>query len=137
MHSGISSWQLFLKTSIEIKRGSNGEVCWRGEKGGEKSADADNFGDSGRSVMQANVHKPAKSEKTPRRKKLAVTEQQSDAMDMFVTPKRQKNDGEIGIHFVRGIDLVDRLLVLLVSACSITHDLRAFVENLSIFLATH
>ncbi|XP_076236394.1 uncharacterized protein LOC143180511 isoform X3 [Calliopsis andreniformis] len=40
--------------------------------------------------MQANVRKPAKSEKTPRRKKLA--EQQSDAMDMFVTPKRQKND---------------------------------------------
>ncbi|XP_076664396.1 uncharacterized protein LOC143366859 isoform X3 [Andrena cerasifolii] len=42
--------------------------------------------------MQTNVHKPAKSEKTPRRKKLTVTEQQNDAMDMFVTPKRQKND---------------------------------------------
>ncbi|XP_017761992.1 PREDICTED: HMG box-containing protein 4 isoform X1 [Eufriesea mexicana] len=40
--------------------------------------------------MHANVRKPAKSEKTPRRKKLA--EQQNDAMDMFVTPKRQKND---------------------------------------------
>ncbi|XP_076757044.1 uncharacterized protein LOC143427071 isoform X3 [Xylocopa sonorina] len=40
--------------------------------------------------MHANVRKPAKSEKTPRRKKLA--EQQSDAMDMFVTPKRQKSD---------------------------------------------
>ncbi|XP_012342754.1 HMG box-containing protein 4 isoform X3 [Apis florea] len=40
--------------------------------------------------MHANVRKPAKSEKTPRRKKLV--EQQSNAMDMFVTPKRQKND---------------------------------------------
>ncbi|XP_029049621.1 HMG box-containing protein 4 isoform X3 [Osmia bicornis bicornis] len=41
-------------------------------------------------MMHTNIRKPAKSEKTPRRKKLA--EQQSDAMDMFVTPKRQKND---------------------------------------------
>ncbi|XP_034184878.1 uncharacterized protein LOC117606486 isoform X3 [Osmia lignaria lignaria] len=41
-------------------------------------------------MMHTNIRKPAKSEKTPRRKKL--TEQQSDAMDMFVTPKRQKND---------------------------------------------
>ncbi|XP_031830274.1 uncharacterized protein LOC116426006 isoform X3 [Nomia melanderi] len=41
--------------------------------------------------MQTSVHKPAKSEKTPRRKRL-ITEQQSDAMDMFVTPKRQKSD---------------------------------------------
>ncbi|XP_060830091.1 HMG box-containing protein 4 isoform X3 [Bombus pascuorum] len=40
--------------------------------------------------MRANVRKPAKSEKTPRRKKLR--EQRNDAMDMFVTPKRQKND---------------------------------------------
>ncbi|CAL7942659.1 unnamed protein product [Xylocopa violacea] len=45
--------------------------------------------------MHANVRKPAKSEKTPRRKKLA--EQQSDAMDMFVTPKRQKSDEVTGI----------------------------------------
>ncbi|XP_068985777.1 HMG box-containing protein 4-like isoform X3 [Bombus flavifrons] len=40
--------------------------------------------------MRANVRKPAKSEKTPRRKKLR--QQRNDAMDMFVTPKRQKND---------------------------------------------
>ncbi|XP_071874291.1 uncharacterized protein isoform X3 [Bombus fervidus] len=40
--------------------------------------------------MRANVRKPAKSEKTPRRKKLR--DQRNDAMDMFVTPKRQKND---------------------------------------------
>ncbi|XP_012173092.1 HMG box-containing protein 4 isoform X3 [Bombus terrestris] len=40
--------------------------------------------------MRANIRKPAKSEKTPRRKKLR--EQRNDAMDMFVTPKRQKND---------------------------------------------
>ncbi|XP_043602178.1 HMG box-containing protein 4 isoform X3 [Bombus pyrosoma] len=40
--------------------------------------------------MRANVRKPAKSEKTPRRKK--PREQRNDAMDMFVTPKRQKND---------------------------------------------
>lgn len=40
--------------------------------------------------MRANIHKPAKSEKTPRRNKLA--EQRNDTMDMFVTPKRQKND---------------------------------------------
>ncbi|CAK9817809.1 HMG box-containing protein 4 [Anthophora plagiata] len=40
--------------------------------------------------MHANVRKPAKSEKTPRRKK--IVKQQSDAMDMFVTPKRQKSD---------------------------------------------
>ncbi|XP_017787463.1 PREDICTED: HMG box-containing protein 4 isoform X3 [Habropoda laboriosa] len=40
--------------------------------------------------MHATVRKPAKSEKTPRRKK--IVKQQSDAMDMFVTPKRQKSD---------------------------------------------
>ncbi|KAG7213983.1 hypothetical protein KM043_001357 [Ampulex compressa] len=40
--------------------------------------------------MQTNIRKPAESEKTPRRKKL--TEQQNDAMDMFVSPKRQKSD---------------------------------------------
>ncbi|KAF3422687.1 hypothetical protein E2986_06789 [Frieseomelitta varia] len=40
--------------------------------------------------MRANIRKPAKSEKTPRRNKLA--EQRNNAMDMFVTPKRQKND---------------------------------------------
>lgn len=48
--------------------------------------------------MRANIRKPAKSEKTPRRKKLR--EQRNDAMDMFVTPKRQKNDGEISFHFI-------------------------------------
>ncbi|KAK1117523.1 hypothetical protein K0M31_016558 [Melipona bicolor] len=40
--------------------------------------------------MRANIRKPAKSEKTPRRNKLA--EQRNNTMDMFVTPKRQKND---------------------------------------------
>ncbi|XP_003492941.1 HMG box-containing protein 4 isoform X1 [Bombus impatiens] len=40
--------------------------------------------------MRANVRKPAKSERTPRHKKLR--QQRNDAMDMFVTPKRQKND---------------------------------------------
>lgn len=94
-----------------------------GERDGKNFTNEEHIRLSGCLVMQANVHKPAKSEKTPRRKKLAG--QQSDAMDMFVTPKRQKNDGEISVHFVRGIDLVDQLLVLLVYACSITHDLRA------------
>ncbi|KAK9298945.1 hypothetical protein QLX08_007868 [Tetragonisca angustula] len=42
--------------------------------------------------MRANIRKPAKSEKTPRRNKLA--EQRNNAMDMFVTPKRQKNDDD-------------------------------------------
>ncbi|KAG7213982.1 hypothetical protein KM043_001357 [Ampulex compressa] len=45
--------------------------------------------------MQTNIRKPAESEKTPRRKKL--TEQQNDAMDMFVSPKRQKSDEVTGI----------------------------------------
>ncbi|KAK9298944.1 hypothetical protein QLX08_007868 [Tetragonisca angustula] len=45
--------------------------------------------------MRANIRKPAKSEKTPRRNKLA--EQRNNAMDMFVTPKRQKNDEVTGI----------------------------------------
>ncbi|XP_017877656.1 HMG box-containing protein 4 isoform X2 [Ceratina calcarata] len=45
--------------------------------------------------MHATVRKPAKVGKTPRRKKLG--EQQSDAMDMFLTPKRQKNDEVTGI----------------------------------------
>lgn len=42
--------------------------------------------------MQSDVRKPAKSEKTPRRKKLS--EQLSGAMDLFTTPKRPKVDGE-------------------------------------------
>lgn len=45
--------------------------------------------------MQTNIRKPAKSEKTPRRKKLPTEERPArteDAMDMFVSPKRQKND---------------------------------------------
>ncbi|XP_012271032.1 HMG box-containing protein 4 isoform X2 [Orussus abietinus] len=42
--------------------------------------------------MQAHIRKPAKSEKAPRRKKLP--EQLSGAMDLFVSPKRQKSDGE-------------------------------------------
>ncbi|XP_015433502.1 PREDICTED: HMG box-containing protein 4 isoform X2 [Dufourea novaeangliae] len=46
--------------------------------------------------MQTNIHKPAKSDKTPRRKKL-IPEPQSNAMDMIVTPKRQKSDEVTGI----------------------------------------
>ncbi|XP_033185293.1 uncharacterized protein LOC117154428 isoform X2 [Bombus vancouverensis nearcticus] len=44
--------------------------------------------------MRANVRKPAKSERTPRHK---LRQQRNDAMDMFVTPKRQKNDEVTGI----------------------------------------
>ncbi|XP_076653315.1 uncharacterized protein LOC143359315 isoform X2 [Halictus rubicundus] len=47
-------------------------------------------------MMQTSVYKHARSEKTPRRKKL-ITEQQGNAMDMFVTPKRQKSDEVTGI----------------------------------------
>ncbi|XP_015601259.1 HMG box-containing protein 4 isoform X2 [Cephus cinctus] len=45
--------------------------------------------------MQAEIRKPAKSEKTPRRKK--HSEQLSGAMDLFVSPKRQKTDEVTGI----------------------------------------
>ncbi|XP_043475587.1 HMG box-containing protein 4 isoform X3 [Leptopilina heterotoma] len=38
--------------------------------------------------MQSEIHKPAKSEKTPRRKNKLP----SGAMDLFVSPKRQKTD---------------------------------------------
>lgn len=52
--------------------------------------------------MHTNVRKPAKSERTPRRKKLL--QQESDAMDMFVTPKRPKSDGEISFC-ITGIEI--------------------------------
>ncbi|XP_051163338.1 HMG box-containing protein 4 isoform X2 [Leptopilina boulardi] len=43
--------------------------------------------------MQSEIHKPAKSEKTPRRKNKLP----SGAMDLFVSPKRQKTDEVTGI----------------------------------------
>lgn len=85
-----------------------------GERDGKNFTNEEHIRLSGCLVMQANVHKPAKSEKTPRRKKLAG--QQSDAMDMFVTPKRQKNDGEIdqrsfctGDRFGRSVACIARI----------------------------
>ncbi|XP_025159262.1 HMG box-containing protein 4 isoform X3 [Harpegnathos saltator] len=48
--------------------------------------------------MPKFVRKPAKSVKTPRSGKHA--DQRKDAMDMFGSPKRQKNDGEIGFRRV-------------------------------------
>lgn len=49
--------------------------------------------------MQSEIHKPAKSEKTPRRKN-KIPEQVSGAMDLFVSSKRQKTDGEQGFFII-------------------------------------
>ncbi|XP_043268076.1 HMG box-containing protein 4-like isoform X2 [Venturia canescens] len=45
--------------------------------------------------MQAEIYKPAKTEKSPRRKKLP--EQLSGAMDLFTSPQRPKTDEVTGI----------------------------------------
>lgn len=83
--------------------------------------------------MRTDIRKPAKSDKTPRRKKHA--EQQSDAMDLFASPKRQKSDGEIG--FLSYSNKCIRSIVCLLNdiACHKVHDIRVYlIKNYGTFM---